>query len=104
MSEERIDREVEKTIELLGSIKRAKAGPYLYNEVIGKIEESGRRGGHLSVAAKLGYACISILIIINLITSAYIYRATETAEDYVTYQDFAQEYNLNQDADLYTEL
>jgi len=104
MSEERIDWEVEKTIDLLGSIKRAEADPYLYNKVIGKIEESARSGGRLSVAARLGYACISILIIINLITSAYIYRATESAEDYATYQDFAQEYNLNQDAGLYTGL
>lgn len=103
MSEERIDREVDKTMELLGSIKRAEAHPYLYDKVIGKIEESGRRG-RMSAAAKLGYACISILIIINLITSAYIYRATESAEDHYAYQEFAREYNLNQDAGLYTGL
>jgi len=103
MGEERIDREVEKTIDLLGSIKRAEADPYLYDKVIGKIEESGR-GGRLSLPAKLGYACISFLIIINLITSVYIYRATESAEDHSSYQEFAQEYNLDQDAGLYTGL
>lgn len=104
MSEERIDREVKETMELLGSIKRAEADPNLYNKVIGKIGESGLRGGGLSVAARLGYACITILIIINLVTSAYIYRATESAENYSAYQEFAQEYNLNQDAGLYTGL
>lgn len=104
MSEEEINREVEKTIDLLGNIKRAEADPYLYNKVIGRIEESRSRNRYVSVLAKFGYACITILIIINLITSAYIYRETESTEDYSAYRDFAREFNLNQDASLYTGL
>ena len=109
MNKERINREVEQTIDLLGNIKRSEADPYLYNKVIGRIEDSRSRDlrGQIPARTKLGYACITILIIINLITSAYIYYIYNEAgsvEEYSVYQDFAQEFNLNHDANLYTGL
>lgn len=106
MSKNRIDIEVEETMELLQGIKRVEADPYIYSKVVQKIDDSRSRAedGAGIFKTKLGYACIAILITFNLITSAYIFNQTDEIEEISTYQEFAQDFNLNNGEHYFSEL
>ncbi len=94
-----IEKEVEKTLDLLKKIKPVEADPLLYSKVIEQISSS--KSGEKKIFGNLGhgfgYAFITIILIFNLITSLYIFDQTELIEEQSLYQDFAQELNLNTD-------
>ena len=94
-----IEKEVEKTLDLLHEIRPVEADPLLYNKVIEKISSS--KSGESQIFGNLGhgyaYAFIAIILIFNLCTSLYIFDQTELIEEQFLYQEFAQELNLNTD-------
>jgi hypothetical protein len=96
-----IEKEVEKTLDLLHEIRPVEANPLIYNKVIEKINTSKSEGNKVfgNLVHGYGYAFIAIILVFNLITSLYIFDQTELIEEQFLYQDFAQELNLN--ADIY---
>ncbi len=106
MSKKEIDREVEETLGLLQGIKRVEADPYIYNKVIQKIDDarSTAKNGTGILKTKFGYACIVIFITFNLITSFYIFNQTDDIKEASIYQEFAQDFNLNNGESYFSEL
>ncbi len=92
-----IEKEVEKTLDLLKEIRPVEADPLLYNKVIERISSS--KSGEKKIFGNLGYgfgyAFIATILIFNLLTSLYIFDQTKLIEEQTLYQDFAQELNLN---------
>jgi len=94
-----IEKEVEKTLDLLNQIRPVEADPLIYNKVIEKISSSKSEESKVfgNLGHGYGYAFITIILVFNLITSLYIFDQTELIEEEFLYQDFAQELNLNTD-------
>jgi hypothetical protein len=92
---DKFDDEAERTLSVLGRIKRVRANPYTADKVLRRIahEQSGRAVTPRVV--RFAFAGLFVLIVVNAFSLVEIRtRASVRSEQYTAIQDFSTAYSL----------
>jgi hypothetical protein len=93
---DKFDEEAERTMHMLGNIKRVQANPYTADKVLRRIaaERSGR-ADLTPRAVRFALAGLFVLIIVNVFSLVEIRaKASARSPQYSAIQDFSTEYSL----------
>lgn len=101
---ERINKQVDQTLELMDRLETLEAGPYFYTRLQARLREAERETGNRLIAIfnvrRLQPALLLLLLVINIVSAVFFLAAPKTAapgqEDYSTYAAaFLEDYTLD---------
>ena len=92
----KIEEEIEKTMQSIEGLERAKANPYMFQKVHARIEEESNE--RLPILRVNYVVALLIIVLLNVLTLAYFYKDTSSAKNNVkseSIQSISKEYNIN---------
>jgi hypothetical protein len=92
----KIEEEIERTMESLDGLEKLKANPFMFQKVQARIEEEANE--KLPILRPNFIAALVIIILLNSITLAYFYKDASNVTSSVkseSIQSISKEYNIN---------
>lgn len=98
MNEDKILKEVEKTLNSIELLPKLEANPFLYTRLKARIDsESIRQPGKKEVFPLVKPLALSLILVINLITAIYVFGLKDTGQASGSLStSLSQEYENNQ--------
>jgi hypothetical protein len=91
-----LQEEIQKTMESIEGLERAKANPYMFQRVHARIEEEANE--RLPILKVNYVVALLIIIFLNVLTLAYFYKDASNVKNSVkseSIQSISKEYNIN---------
>ena len=92
----KIEEEIEKTMQSIEGLEKAKANPYMFQRVQARIEEEAQE--KIPILKPNFIVALLLIILLNVLTLAYFYKDASNFKNSTksaTIQSISKEYNIN---------